>query len=77
MCVVWRRLELLLHVNSEKLSPEPVASTKIFGIHVLVSDNDVISNLVMSIVEKEPSGFRITVKQPITTCAGIDLVSHL
>ena len=27
----------------------------------------VISNLVMSIVEREPSGFRITVKQPITT----------
>ena len=26
----------------------------------------VISNLVMSIVEREPSGFRITVKQPIT-----------
>jgi len=26
----------------------------------------VISNLVMSIVEKEPSGFRITVKQPVT-----------
>jgi len=24
-------------------------------------------NLVMSIVEREPSGFRITVKQPITT----------
>jgi len=26
----------------------------------------VISNLVMGIVEREPSGFRITVKQPIT-----------
>ena len=27
----------------------------------------VISSLVMSIVESEPSGFRITVKQSITT----------
>jgi len=27
----------------------------------------VISNLVMSIVKREPSGFRITVKQPIAT----------
>ena len=37
-----------------------------------------ISNLVMSIVERKPSGFRITVEQPITIqCASVSLVSHL
>ena len=42
-----------------------MASTNIFGISVVIMI--MISNLVMSIVEREPNGFRITVKQPITT----------
>ena len=54
-----------------------VASATIFGISVLVSDMIVISKLVMSIVERESSGFKITVKQPITQCASFNLASHL
>jgi len=42
-----------------------VASTEIFEISVLVNDND--CDKKPSAVEREPSGFRITVKQPITT----------
>jgi len=40
-----------------------VASTEIIIAVIMI----VISNLVMSIAEREPRGFRITVKQPITT----------
>jgi len=54
-------------------------NTEIFGISVSWSVMIVISNLVMSIVEREPSSFRIIVEQPITTAAAdrVNLVNHL